>query len=269
MHTIRIATYNVHKCVGMDRRCKAGRIAEVIQEIKPDIIGLQEVLSLDNGIREQHQAQFLADTLEMDLALGDVRTLRGGQYGNVVLSKHPVRSICRFDLTVPGREQRGCMRSDIDLPNGESLHLFNVHLGTAFMERRHQAKKLLEEELIRSRDVRGPRVLLGDFNEWVPGLASQLLAAEFTSADIRVHLRQRRTYPGFLPLMHLDHIYYDNDLIVERVNLHKSLKALVASDHLPLYADFVLKSDAESEAMRSKLDGNGRNPNRAAPGNSR
>jgi endonuclease/exonuclease/phosphatase family metal-dependent hydrolase len=262
MHPIRIATYNVHKCVGLDRRCKASRIAEVLQELKPDIVGLQEVLSIEEGPRDQNQAQFLAEELGMNLALGDVRQLRGGLYGNVVLSRFPVRSFCRFDLSVPGYEQRGCLRSDILMPTGEVLHLFNVHLGTDFMERRHQARKLLEHELIRSRDLVGPRVVLGDFNEWFRGLVSQLLTAEFTSADIRLHLRKTRTYPGVFPVMHLDHIYYDDDLIVERVALHKSLKALVASDHLPLYADFVLRSEAQLEAWESrhsKLDRNGRN----------
>ena len=262
MHPIRIATYNVHKCVGLDRRCKASRIAEVLQELKPDIVGLQEVLSIGEGSRDLNQAQFLAEELGMNLAMGDVRQLRGGLYGNVVLSRFPVRAFCRFDLSVPGREERGCLRSDILMPTGEVLHLFNVHLGTAFTERRHQAKKLLEHELIRSRNLEGPRIVLGDFNEWIRGLASHMLAAEFTSADIRLHLRQSRTYPGVFPLMHLDHIYYDNDLIVERVALHKSLKALVASDHLPLYADFVLRSEALVEAHEStgsKLDTNAGN----------
>lgn len=246
MRTIRLATYNVHKCVGVDRRHKPGRIAEVLQEIRPDVAGLQEVLSIDNGSREQHQAEYLAGCLGMHMALGEVRKLHGGAYGNVVLSRFPVRSVCTFDLTVPGREQRGCMRTDVTLPGGEVLHVFNVHLGTAFMERRLQARKLLERELIASRDLEGPRVVLGDFNEWTRGLASRMLAAEFTSADIRLHMRQRMTYPGLFPVMHLDHIYYDHDLIVERVTLHKSKKALIASDHLPLVADFVLRSEAEA-----------------------
>ena len=259
MQPLRITTYNVHKCVGLDRRRKVSRIAEVLQEIKPDIAGLQEVLSIQEGPRDQNQAQFLADELGMHIAMGDVRELRGGLYGNIVLSRFPVRAFCRYDLSIPGYEQRGCLRTDILLPTGEVLHLFNVHLGTAYAERRHQARKLLESELIRSRDLEGPRVVVGDFNEWVRGLASQMLAAEFASADIRLHMRQTRTYPGLFPVMHLDHIYYDDDLIVERVALHKSLKALVASDHLPLYADFVLRSQAEAEAKQtvgSKLNTN-------------
>jgi len=269
MHKYRIATYNVHKCVGLDRRCKPARIAEVLQEIKPDVVGLQEVLSIENGSKEQHQAEFLASELGMHLAMGDVRQLRGGLYGNAVLSRFPVRAFCRFDLSVPGREQRGCLRSDILLPGGEVLHLFNVHLGTDFMERRHQARKLVEHELIRSRDLEGPRIVLGDFNEWIPGLASQLLRAEFTSADIRLHLRPGRTYPGVFPVLHLDHIYYDDDLIVEHVALRRSLKALIASDHLPLYADFVLRSEAAAEADESaaesgsKLDADDRSGARA------
>ena len=87
----------------------------------------------------------------------------------------------------------------------------------------------------------GPRVVLGDFNEWTHGLASRLLSEELCSADLSHHLRTRRTYPGPLPLVHLDHIYYDDRALkLERLTLHRSRLALVASDHLPLAADFRL-----------------------------
>lgn len=241
MQHLRVATYNVHKCVGLDRRCRPARIAEVIAELKPDVVGLQEVLSIEGGGSEENQSRFLADALKMHLAVGEVRRLRGGSYGNIVLSRYPVRSVCNYDISIPGREARGCMRTDVDLEDGTVLHLFNLHLGTAFMERRHQAKRLLEEELLRSKELTGPRIVLGDFNEWTRGLASKLLAAEFASADIRLHLKQRQTYPGIMPFMHLDHIYYDSDLIVEHVSLHRTIKSLVASDHLPLVADFAVR----------------------------
>ena len=99
MQPIRIATYNVHKCVGLDRRCKPSRIAEVIHDLKPDIVALQEVLSIDGGTRDQHQAQFLADELGMELALGDVRQLRGGLYGGRLWRRHP---------RPPSPHRRGC-----------------------------------------------------------------------------------------------------------------------------------------------------------------
>ena len=81
------------------------------------------------------------------------------------------------------------------------------------------------------------RIVLGDFNEWTPGLASRVFATHFQSADARRNLRRTRTYPGLLPLLGLDHIYFDTALKLERLVLHRSRTALVASDHLPLVAD--------------------------------
>lgn len=238
MPTFRVATYNVHKCQGLDGKVRPARIAEVLRALNADIAGLQEVVSIDNGIREHDQGRYLADELDMHLAMGENRRHQGGAYGNVVLSRYPLHSVCNFDISVPGRERRGCLRTDITFDTSAVLHLFNVHLGTAFMERRHQGQRLLDEELLRSRHLTGPRIVLGDFNEWTRGLASQLLAAEFQSADIRLHLRTRFTYPGVCPVLHLDHIYYDNALVLDGVALYRSRLALLASDHLPIYADF-------------------------------
>jgi endonuclease/exonuclease/phosphatase family metal-dependent hydrolase len=219
----------------MDGRTKPNRVAEVLRQLDADVIALQEVLSHGGRV---DQAHYLAHELGYSLVVGENRKHRGAAYGNVVLSRLSVVGHCNYDVSVPGREERGCLRTDIDLGHSTILHLFNVHLGTAFMERRHQARRLLEEELIRSRELKGPRIVLGDFNEWVRGLVSRMLSAEFESADIRLHLGQRRTYPGFFPFMHLDHIYYDHALKLAGVCLHKTPTALVASDHLPLVADF-------------------------------
>ena len=244
MAGLRVATYNVHKCQGMDGRVRPDRVADVIRELKADVVALQEVLSVEGGARENNQSQYLADALEMHMVLGENRRLNGGAYGNVILSRFPLRSHCNYDLTVPGRERRGCLRTDVELPSHSTpMHIFNLHLGTAFLERRHQARMLLEAELIRSKSLEGPRIVLGDFNEWTRGLVSTVLAAEFQSADIRTLMRRTRTYPGVFPFMHLDHIYYDATLQVARVELHRTLKSLLASDHLPLVADFMLKDD--------------------------
>ena len=82
--------------------------------------------------------------------------------------------------------------------------------------------------------------VLGDFNEWTRGLVSRMLQQEFESVDIELHLRRRRTYPGVLPIMHLDHMYFDRELALEEFVLHRSRMALMASDHLPLLAEFRL-----------------------------
>lgn len=234
--SIRIVTYNIHKCRGLDRCVRPERIIKVLREIKADIIGLQEVLSVA-GHGASDQARFIADELGFYSCFGENRRLEGGAYGNLLLSRFPLYAVENYDLTISGRERRGCLRADVDL--GETiLHLFNVHLGTSFFERRHQARKLLGPEILDNRELSGVRVVLGDFNEWSYGLTSTLLSRELQSLDIRMHLGCSRTYPGLFPLLHLDHIYFDPEMKVEHLSLHRSRGALMASDHLPLVADF-------------------------------
>jgi endonuclease/exonuclease/phosphatase family metal-dependent hydrolase len=84
--------------------------------------------------------------------------------------------------------------------------------------------------------------MLGDFNDWTQGPVSRLLAGHLVSADLMAHLKRRRTYPGFLPMVHLDHIFFDASLQLESLKLLRSRTALVASDHLPLIAEFRLPS---------------------------
>ncbi len=242
----RVVTYNVHKCRGLDRRVRPGRIAAVLRALAADIIALQEVLSVGGGARELEQARFLADELGYHYRVGENRRLRGGVYGNVVLSRQPPAATHNYDLTWRGRERRGCLRVDFaaDAARGQpALHVFNVHLGTAFIERRHQGRRLLSDEILRERKQTGARIVLGDFNEWTRGLASRLLSEHFASADLRTHLQRTRTYPWALPLVHLDHIYHDPTLELTRLTLDKSTTALVASDHLPLVADFKSKGE--------------------------
>lgn len=234
----RIVTYNVHKCRGLDRRVRPERIAMVLRETKADIIALQEVLNVEGRERERHQARFIAEELGMDYHVGENRRLDGGAYGNVTLSRLPLHGAHNYDITWSGRERRGCLRADVRLGEGRVLHVFNIHLGTAFLERRHQARQLVGGGILAQQEFEGARIVLGDFNEWTHGLASRLLSRHFASADIRHHLRRGRTYPGLLPLLHLDHIYFDERLTLERLTLHRSRAALVASDHLPLVADF-------------------------------
>jgi endonuclease/exonuclease/phosphatase family metal-dependent hydrolase len=212
----------------------------VLRETEADIIALQEVLSFGNSSRERHQARFIAEELEMNYHVGENRLHRGGSYGNVVLSRLPQQNARNYDITWSGRERRGCLRVDFQL-NGTLLHIFNVHLGTAFIERRHQARVLVSNEIVNNPDLDGSRIVLGDFNEWTRGLASRLLSAHLESADVRHHLQRARTYPGVFPFLHLDHVYYDSTLELKRLTLHKTRTALVASDHLPLVADFGIR----------------------------
>ena len=235
---LRIATYNIHKCRGLDRRIKPTRIVEVLCEVEADVIALQEVLNVERD-PQRDQVRFIAAELGFNFCFGENRRLYGGGYGNLLLSRFPISAVHNYDITVGQREARGCLRADIEL-EGASLHFFNVHLGTNFLERRQQAQKLISPKILLSPQLQGPRVVLGDFNEWTRGLTSRLLSAHLLSVPLKKHLKRSRTYPGLFPLLHLDHIYCDAPVVLERLTLHKSRAALIASDHLPLIGDFRL-----------------------------
>ena len=89
--------------------------------------------------------------------------------------------------------------------------------------------------------MHGPKIVLGDFNEWTRGLATTTLTQMLQSVDLFEHLKRRKTYPGFFPFLHLDHIYYQGQVEVVRVDLIRTRRALVASDHLPLVADLRIR----------------------------
>jgi endonuclease/exonuclease/phosphatase family metal-dependent hydrolase len=220
---------------------KIERIAKILREINADVIALQEVLSMEGTRREDHQARYIAEELGHHYHIGENRQLHGGAYGNVTLSRFPISFACNYDLTQHGREERGCLRTDIQLDTGQTLHIYNLHLGTAYAERRYQAHKLVEHEILKGRGIRGARVILGDLNEWIAGLASRMLRSHFQSARVRPLFGRSRTYPGVLPFIHLDHIYFDGQLDLENVEPVRSLRTLIASDHLPIIADFRLK----------------------------
>jgi endonuclease/exonuclease/phosphatase family metal-dependent hydrolase len=237
---LRVATYNVHKCQGLDRRILPERIAEVIGELDADVIALQEVVAEPGVDPKFDQLRSVVQALHgYTSCFGEnCRLKSGAPYGNAILSRLPLVGNQNYYLPLTRREQRGCLRADLKMGDGHILHVFNVHMGTGFMERRRQAPKLLSNEILRHAGLSGPRIVLGDFNEWTRGLTTQLMKQHFQSADLRAFTQRKRTYPGVLPLLHLDHVYFDAALQLENFSIHRSRTALVASDHLPLVASF-------------------------------
>jgi endonuclease/exonuclease/phosphatase family metal-dependent hydrolase len=230
---LRIATYNIHRCRGLDRRTIPSRIAEVLREISADVVALQEVIGA--GPAGAGQAEEIGAAIGMGWVMTTVRHLRNHLFGNVVLSRFPIVHHSHYDLSWRTCEPRAGQRADLDLGQGRTLHVYNVHLGTAVLERRYQAPRLAS--FVHDHRVTGPKIILGDFNEWMRGLATKTLSSLFESVDIHAHLQRRRTYPGIFPLLHLDHIYYEGEVEIRGVELPRTRKALMASDHLPLVAN--------------------------------
>lgn len=225
---LRVATYNIHRGRGLDRRDRIDRIARVLAEVEADVVALQEVFLAQAGV--------LAEMTGMAAVFGPTRELAGIPYGNLCLSRVPLVAHGRYNLTCGPFEPRGALRADLDLGLDTPLHVFNVHLGLRYRERIHQVRRL--RRIVGRTACPGPRLVVGDFNEWFHGHASRLLRAEFGPPAGR--RRSVRTHPSPLPVFPLDRIYHDPGVRVVRLGVHRSRLARVASDHLPAYADLVL-----------------------------
>ena len=231
---MRVGTYNIHRCRGLDGRTRPDRIAEVLQGIDADVIALQEVVGA--GPRHDGHAQEIRRGARHGLGHGaDAAPAPATQYGNVVLSAASP-SCTTSATTCRGRRANRAAASGWTWTwTDGSLHLYNVHFGTAILERRVQAERLAG--IVCDRRVTGPKVVLGDFNEWTRGPASALLSERLQGVDLggapaapaHVSGRAARWCTSITSTTQAR-------VEVERVELVRTRRALIASDHLPLVA---------------------------------
>src|SRR5262249_26629425 len=174
------------------------------------------------------QGDAFAERLGMEFAMGPPAKRTGLPYGKAVLSRLPIQGSHTFDLSWASREPRGGIRLDLAM-NGVLLHLFNVHFGLKVRERADQVRMLVRDHILHE-DLTGPRIVIGDLNEWFPGPVGRLLRRELHGPRIR------RTHPAPLPIFPLDRIYWDRHLVSDGFRVHRSRLARVASDHLPVVA---------------------------------
>ena len=125
---LRVATYNVHRCRGMDRRVSVARIAEVIHRLDADVVAVQEIRRGTKASNpESDQVAFVARALGYHAAFGANKLRWGAPYGNATFSRLPIVFTENYDLTIRGQERRGCLRADVRPPMGRRVHVYNVH----------------------------------------------------------------------------------------------------------------------------------------------
>jgi endonuclease/exonuclease/phosphatase family metal-dependent hydrolase len=238
---MRLVSWNIHGGQGIDGRRDLGRVAALLEDMRCDAAALQEVGDphREGGASEvADHASWLGRRLGWFAAYGPNLVLAGRPYGNAILSRFPISRAQNYDLSVPDREPRGCLRADLSLPGGNSLHLFNLHLGLSGGERRRQASMLLSADLLRDTALTAPLVVCGDFNIWspLPGPIRRLLRSALRDAAAEMRSR-RATYPSVLPLLRLDRAYVDDGVEILGCGVVNDPRTRAASDHLPLWLE--------------------------------
>ena len=215
----------------MDGRTVPQRAVDVLAGLNADIIALQEVIGA--GPNDSGHAEEIGAALGMGWVMASVRHLRGHQFGNVVLSHYPIRQHVQYDLSWRTCEPRCCQRADI-LIEDKTLHLFNVHLGTAYRERKDQAERLAA--IVHDGRIAPPKILLGDFNEWSGGLATAALTKKLEAIDLSTHLgASARTRDPSIPAPR-SHLLR-GQVEIAGVEIPRTRKSMMASDHLPFLAE--------------------------------
>jgi endonuclease/exonuclease/phosphatase family metal-dependent hydrolase len=240
----RIATYNVHSCVGPDGVHDPARIAGVISELDADVVALQEFSYPSDIALETRTPVVLTELDTYQCALGPTRRNPTHCFGNVILTRHHLREIHRVDLSVLNREPRGALAATIDV-DGTELHVLAAHLGLRLSERRFQVRQIADYlESVRGTFV----VVLGDFNDWLPG------RSVVHTLDQRLGRAPRvRSFPVKCPVLSLDRVWVQPRSAMHRLFVHRSEAARLASDHYPVVADIELLADELSAGRASAV----------------
>lgn len=216
---LRIASYNVHACIGTDGRKDASRIVRVIEELGCDTIGLQEA---------DYRLDFIARRAGMQAVPGLTLLRHDGPYGNALLTRRRVLAVRRMGFTYSGREPRNALDVDLEV-GGETVRVIVTHLGLWPAERRFQVKKILS--LLKETPMSERVVVLGDINEWMPlGRPLRWLHR------LLGHSPYERSFPSRWPLLALDRVWARPRHALLALKAHRTPLAALASDHLPVKA---------------------------------
>jgi len=223
-----IASYNLHSCVGLDRRRSPARIAEVLRELACDVYALQEVDNRPGDHEESMQLEYLSRATGMAAIPGLRIVRRTGEYGNAILTRLPITSVRRHDLSYSRREPRGALDVQLDIA-GQPLRVIATHLGLRRSERSFQWRRLMVAIAEGSLDM--PTVVLGDMNEWYRNARTMLEAHQAFGEP-----PTPAGFPSFAPFLALTRIWVRPRAALESITVHRSALTGKASDHLPLKA---------------------------------
>lgn len=242
---IRVMTYNIHGCLGLDAKLSPARIARVIARHQPDVIALQEVDVGRHRSGGVDQAREIARQLSMEFQFYPAFEIGDEKYGLAVLSHFPLQLVKTGPLPGlekrPNLEPRGAQWVAFEV-DGRRIHLVNTHLGLRFRERRQQVAAILGQEWLGQLGKDEPLIICGDLNALPASFVHREICTRFQDVQaIVAEHRPRRTLYGRYPLGRIDHIFVSAHFDAQRADVPRTTLTRVASDHLPLFAELNLK----------------------------
>lgn len=225
---IRVASYNMRKAIGTDRRRRPERTLEVLRELDADVIALQEADRRFGSRASAIPLHMIDEHSDYKPVAFDARDGSLGWHGNALLVRKTVEILHKELLHLPSLEPRGAVMADISL-NGEALRVVGMHLDLSGLWRRQQAHFILHH--LQTREAAMPAVLMGDLNEWsVRGGCLRDFGHHLAFADCGRSFHVRR------PVARLDRIMVTPGLGIDECGVHHSAAARKASDHYPVWA---------------------------------
>lgn len=239
--SLRIMTYNVHSCVGMDGKLSLDRIARVIARHDPDIVALQE---LDSGRLRTlgfDQMDALAKRLDMQHHFHPVLTVEEEMYGNGILSRYPFKIVRAGSLPrLWGHsyfEPRGALWIEIQYLDTK-IQLINTHLSFWSHEQRKQIEALCGPEWLSHANCNGNVIVCGDFNALPYSGTCRSMKGKLEDVQLRLDSHKPlKTWFGHFPMGRIDHIFSSKNIEVLKVEVPNTCLEKLASDHLPLIAE--------------------------------
>ncbi len=242
--TIRVMTYNVHTCIGMDGKLSPARIARAIAQCDVDVVALQECDVARRRTGHADQVREIARLLQMEFQFFPAVQIASEQYGDAILSRLPMRLVRAEKLpTLDGRvklEPRGALWVEIEIA-GEKVNLFNTHLGLLTKERLAQVDALLGPLWLGAPECARRVIFCGDMNA-MPGSAPyKKLGSRLADAQqMLAGHRPLKTWFSRFPIGRIDHVFISKDLHVLSVESPRTDFIRNASDHLPLVIELRL-----------------------------
>ena len=243
---LRIATYNVHGCVGLDGRLSPARIARVLLSLDADIIALQELDVGRHRSRAVDQAQIIADLLEMKMHFGAAIDVTGERYGNAILSRWPM-TLKKAELLSKGGgrcEPRGAVWASVNI-GYEPIEVISTHLGLTQSDRSAQLNTLLGGDWPCAGETTRRTVLCGDLNSSPGSSICRRLLEQLRDVQLADGQRGRATWTSAVPLRRIDHIFVGSGFQVLKSEVPRTRLTRVASDHLPLVVDLEFVASGE------------------------